>query len=67
MHTNWRRKNRHKSHWPGNTWCYGPKSCKEYQRISWQKRRTHVRELLHHERWDDIPCRYPRNILWDWL
>lgn len=67
LHTNHRRKNGRHNPRKGVGWS---NRCKRYgfvdeKRIEARKARQYVRELMAHERFDDIPTRYPKDILWN--
>lgn len=65
MHTNYRRTNRFRaSH--HNVWSWRPRSFKVEKTIKSGLRRAHERNLMAHERYDDLPRRYPQCILWEY-
>lgn len=60
MHKNYRRKIKYKCpHHPWST----PKC---YRQLYWRKMRAIERNLLSHERWDDVPNRHPKSIMYDY-
>lgn len=69
MHTNHRRKNRirpkHHGRRRSYAWCM-IYSTKPMQRESWQQRRAAVRVLMHAERFEELPSRYPKDIYWNY-
>ena len=64
-HINYRRKNPRNP----NHHCYYSMPCghsRWYQRVAWKKARQYVRACISHERYDAVPTKYPRNILYDY-
>lgn len=41
-------------------------STKPMQQESWQQRRAAVRVLMHAERFEELPIRYPKDIYWNY-
>jgi len=41
-------------------------SLRDWKRAASTDRRAEERELMSHGRWDDLPPRYPKNILWNY-
>ena len=69
MHTNHRRKSKFRSKHHGHRrWPCGhhKDSYVWYRRQSWRRRRSHARDLIQQQRFDALPDRYRRHILW-WL
>lgn len=66
MHTNHRRKNRHRAkHHNQKGWLLAY-SLKEYRKRKSKDRRAAERHLMAHERYDDLLNRYPKNIYWEY-
>ncbi len=66
MHVNHRRKNLVRAkHHNGLGYWMRLKRLKPHRREQSHKRRVQEREALAHERWDDLPRRYPRSIYWE--
>jgi hypothetical protein len=67
MHTNYRRKKGRHNPRRGVGWS----NSRPFRGLSWEKRtewkraRQQVRRLLHWEKWDLVPERYPPTILWN--
>ena len=66
MPTNYRRPNRFrgKHHNRGN-WMLLIR-WRPIRRQKSRDRRAEERRLIHHERYDSLPSRYPKNILWEY-
>jgi hypothetical protein len=64
MHTNHRRKTVHRAKHHNARYLLIP-SLKWYRQRASKDRRALERDLVAHERYDDLPTRYPRNIYWN--
>lgn len=67
MHTNYRRKKRARSGYYGWRRWHRIPTLVYWKRLSQSERRMQVAKLLHSERYDSIPTRYRRDILWHLL
>lgn len=67
MHINYRRKNKHRAK-HHNCWAawYMIYSMKPMKRASWRLRRSQARDHMAHGRYDMLPNRYPRDIIWNY-
>jgi len=67
MHTNHRRKAKFRSkHHNTRTRPMLAYSLKSWRRQRSSDRRAQERHMIAHERYDDLPRRYPRNIYWEY-
>lgn len=70
MHINHRRKNKPPIHWRSThtRWGYpmGLYTYKPMRKASWRLRRAQAKALMDHGRYDMLPRRYPRDILWNY-
>ena len=62
MHINYRRKNYHRSYIRFGYFSFT--SLKWYRKQSNKCIRQSVRAAIHHESYDDLPLKYPKDILW---
>jgi len=64
VHTNHRRKKakHHRPSFSGD----GAYSLRVYRQEAHRQERAQLRELLVHERFDDVPKKYPKNVLWNY-
>lgn len=66
MHTNYRRPNKFRAkHHNRPTWPMIYSSRYLLQEF-WGRARAAARDMIHHERYDDCPTRYPQSIMWDY-
>lgn len=69
MHINHRRKSKFRPKHHGRRRSYGfcmIYSTKEMRRESWQKRRAQAQRLMAHDRFDELPKRYSKDIFWNY-